>query len=382
MIHTRSLSLALLALAFLGAGAIGATREPPSSATPADLRARITPLLRAMESAVRAGDAPAYLALVDHRDPEFAREQKNWFADLKPHPVAQYDLSIEDDLESIAPDECTARLTTVWRMGEGPARHVTFLARFVRGESAWLYAGERWTETPGERVLVLRQSARAEETAKDVAKVLPGVRAHVHEEFEFPPEEPLLTRTQKVKLYTSMAQLQHSIYLSYTDALSGWNEPGEAIKILVRDGGRPERSEALLAHEYGHVASFALGEKINDAPWWALEGIAELMAQHYERSKARVERTVRAWAKTESLVDWDKLADFKGEALQHQDAVYTQGHAMLIYISDRFGRSPRNAWLRALAQGKTLDDATRDALKMPFPQLDHEWRASLLEPLK
>jgi hypothetical protein len=179
-----------------------------------------------------------------------------------------------------------------------------------------------------------------------------------------------------------MAHLQESIYLSYTDALSGWNEPGEAIKILVRDGGRPERSEALLAHEYGHCASFELGEKINDAPWWVLEGIAELMAQRYERSKGRVDRTVRAWAKTGSIIDWDKLADFKGEALQHQDAVYTQGHHMLMYITDRFGRAGRNAWLRDLAQGKSLDDATLAAFKIPFAQLDREWRESLAAPKK
>ncbi len=352
--------------------------------TPEDaprLREQLQTLLRSMEGAVRASDADAYLALVDRRDPEFAQEQKNWAADLKPHPPTLYELSLDDPSEGPS-HEARALLTTGWRMGDGPRRSVTFLARFTHGESGWLYAGEAWTGVEGDRALALYLARRAGETAKDVARVLPGVRAHVHEGFEFGADEPLVSRTQKVKLYTSMAHLQHSIYLSYTDPLSGWNEPGEAIKILVREGGRPERTESLLAHEYGHVASFALGEKINDAPWWALEGIAELCAQRYSGSWFGADRSCRAWAKTDAITDWDKLADFKGEALKHQHAVYTQGHHMLGYITQRWGRPGRNAWLRALAQGKTLDEATRAALSMPFDQLDREWRASLVAPEK
>ncbi len=125
-----------------------------------------------MEAAVRAGDRGAYLALIDQRDPEFVKEQHNWFADLKTHPATQFELALENDPEEISARECSARLTTTWSMGEGPSRHVTFPVRFVRGETGWLYAGERWIGLKGDRVLVLYLSPRAEETAKDVAKVL------------------------------------------------------------------------------------------------------------------------------------------------------------------------------------------------------------------
>jgi hypothetical protein len=37
--------------------------------------------------------------------------------------------------------------------------------------------------------------------------------------------------------------------------------------------------------------------------------------------------------------------------------------------------------MRAMAGGKTLDEATRAELGMPFEQLDKEWRASLNLPV-
>jgi len=76
-------------------------------------------------------------------------------------------------------------------------------------------------------------------------------------------------------------------------------------------------------------------------------------------------------------VDWDKLADFHGEAIQHQMNVYTQGHHMVSFVSTQFGRPGRNAWLRELSKGTSLDDATKKTLGISFAELDRRWRESV-----
>jgi hypothetical protein len=50
---------------------------------------------------------------------------------------------------------------------------------------------------------------------------------------------------------------------------------------------------------------------------------------------------------------------------------------MLGFISERFGRDRRNAWLAAMAQGQSLDEASRSALDQPFAEVDRAWRESL-----
>jgi hypothetical protein len=174
-----------------------------------------------------------------------------------------------------------------------------------------------------------------------------------------------------------MRHLQQSLYLSYTDPLDGWNEPGESIKLLAHEGTGKDALRALLAHEYGHVATFELGPRATDMPWWVLEGVADLSAQQYSDDWEAVDATVRRWAAKDALVGWERLADFHGEAPQHATHVYVQGHHMLGYISERFGRERRNAWMRAMANGATLDDATRNVLGLAFADLDTQWRQSL-----
>jgi hypothetical protein len=133
----------------------------------------------------------------------------------------------------------------------------------------------------------------------------------------------------------------------------------------------------LLAHEYGHCATFEYGPKTSDMPWWVLEGVAELSAEEFSRSKERVEMQVARWARRGELAPWDEMADFHKCPEKWQPQVYGQGHHILGYISDTWGRSGRNKWLKLMANGKSLDDATKEALGLSFAELDKKWRATL-----
>lgn len=349
-------------------------RETPE---PEGLRESLDQLLREMTAATAAADQTAYLARVASTDAVFYKEQQNWVRDLARAPVEHVELTLDPKPLKMENDAAVGILVTKWRMPGAKDRSISYPARFVRGEVGWAYAGENWLIHEGDHSKVFYEDESLKETAQAVAEILPDIRAHVHEGFELSDNKAVTERIQQVKLYTSMKHLQHSIYLSYVEGLSGWNEPDESIKILASPRSGKAMLRSLLGHEYGHVATFCLGPKANDMPWWILEGVAELSAEEYSRDGTRTDRMVKRWAQNGGIVDWDKLADFHGEALNYQQNVYTQGHHMVSFISETFGRHGRNAWMTAMAKGAKLEEATKAALGVSFDELDKKWRASI-----
>lgn len=335
---------------------------------PADLG----PTLDVMAEAVRAGDADAYLACVDASDPVLLKEQENWAKDLLIHRPAEFAVTLEPDEFAVQPDgSVVARLHMTWTMPEARKRSIEYPARFVHREGQWLYAGEQWVRVraPGVEVLVEPQLRNL---GVHIAAVLPSVRRRVDDMMG-----THVDRVQQVKVYQSMAHLQHSIYLSYTDPLGGWNEPGEAIKLLGSQAQNGRALRSLLAHEYGHCATFDLGPHATDIPWWALEGVAEHCSAVVTGSAARGARRVDSWARSGNLRTWDQLADFRGEAMNHQGHVYAQGHAMIAYLDERFGLDRVVDWLGHMAQGKSLEQSTREAFGGDWAEIDAAWREGL-----
>ena len=54
---------------------------------------------------------------------------------------------------------------------------------------------------------------------------------------------------------------------------------------------------------------------------------------------------------------------------------------MLKFITDSFGQTTRNNWVRTMAKGASLDEATREVLGMSFEELDRRWHEALeVEP--
>jgi hypothetical protein len=282
----------------------------------------------------------------------------------------------EDAVKVAGEGTAEAKLKWTWKVPEGRTRSVRFSGVFVRGDRGWLYAGEKWNEHKGEGCRVLYEDG-LEGVAELVAGTLPEVRRHVEKLYGLEGDETITKREQQIKLYTSMGHLQHSIYLSYSDGLSGWNEPNEAVKILAGRRMNEDMLRVLLGHEYGHVATFHMGPKSNEMPWWVLEGAAEMAAEKWAGNGAMTEARVRRWAQRGRLLKWGQLADFRGEAANHYAEVYAQGHAMLRHVSARFGQEACNRWLREMAQSADLEGATKTALGASFEEIDAAWWAGL-----
>jgi hypothetical protein len=102
---------------------------------------------------------------------------------------------------------------------------------------------------------------------------------------------------------------------------------------------------------------------------------AGLFRDSWERKNQRIVKL----AQSDNLREWDLLADFKGEAVNHGLHVYLQGWSMVDYIDRTFGKEKRNAWFTRLGHGDTLDQASRAALGIAFDELDTQWHASLMQ---
>lgn len=389
-------------------------------------RSAVEAAMRSMERAVLAADPAAYLLHVSQSDPVFRREQEHWAADLLLHKPLRFALTIADaappaprtaetPADSAAASSPSARpaeaatsapagsaidpapaprfdadraeftLAMDWTMADAAGtalkpRSVSFPVVFIREGDSWRFLGERWdtVTAPADPATGFHGTTFSfdpglRETAKGLAALMPAIRKSVDQSFGLN-----IARNQPIKLYTTTNHLLASIYLSYADPIGGWNEPGEAIKLLIRTGRSPDRFQSTLAHEYGHVASFELGPQATNMPWWALEGVAEYVARPFRPDAAlRADRRVRQWHKEGRLADWTAMADFRNTAPDLTGQVYTQSEHLIAFLTERFGDAARNRWLTTMAQGRSVDDATRDATKLSFEELDAQWRATL-----
>jgi hypothetical protein len=338
----------------------------------------------AMQSAIERDDVGAYMAQINPSDSVLITEHRAWFADLDVSPVNDLFIGLSPDEPVVLEDDgsAIAQLSITWQVpGEQESRRYDMPARFEpigSPNGQWHFAGRAWdiamTDTPGVRIYC---DEAHEPIAQLARERVPVLRDRIAEDMGIDPKLGDLHEVV-VKIYPRMRELQASIYPSYTAGISGWNEPGESIKILGRDEMKQDRLDPLLAHELGHAVSFEYGPEINFAPWWSLEGVAEVAAGLFRDSWESKNRRIAKLAQRDDLRDWDLLADFKGEAVNHAMHVYLQGWSMVDFIDRSFGKDARNAWFIRLGHGDTLNQASRSALGIGFDQLDARWRDELM----
>jgi hypothetical protein len=346
---------------------------------------RVHAVVDRMQSAIERGDAGGYMAQINPSDSVLTTEHRAWFADLRFSPVNDLVMALDTSAPVMLQDDGTAvaPLLITWHVpSEEAPRRYEMPARFEpigSRDGQWHFVGRAWEiallGTPGVRVY---SDERHEAIAQLAIERVPQIRDRIAEDLGIDPAQGALHEVV-VKIYPRMSELQASIYPSYIAGISGWNEPGESIKILGRDNMEQDRLDPLLAHEIGHAVSFEYGPVINLAPWWSLEGVAEVAAGLFRDSWERNNTRIARLAQKNDLRDWPLLADFKGEAVNHAMHVYLQGWSMIDYIDRTRGKDLRNAWFTRLGHGDTIDDATRTVMGIGFDELDAMWRNELMQ---
>jgi len=352
-----------------------------SVATGMSPQERVSESIHAMESAIIAGDLGAYMAQIDPEDVYFVHEQRAWVNDLARNPVSEFQIEpLEDLIVGITGRAAMMKVRMHWTLSADEIeRSIEMNAIFYpmgdEPDGPWRFAGRGWEiQLDDETGIRVRADRKHQELASNVMMIAPEIAAQIEKDLDRTLSTPL-----SVKIYSTMQALQFSIAPGYLDPLSGWNEPGESIKILGRDSMSADRVSTLLAHEIGHAVSFEFGKDIIDAPWWSLEGIAELMTDRY-RSTPPDDRIVGI-AKQVARGDrrsWDQLSDFKGEALNHTMYVYSQGWSMVRYITERYGSAARNEWFDAMGRGMDVHEATQMVFNISFADLDRAWEQEMI----
>jgi hypothetical protein len=334
--------------------------------------AQIAGLLESRSQAVLALDRETFLAGIATVEPEFLVEQASWFDDLFRSPLSEYRMAV--DALDVAGEQAAGAVEEEWRYPEGRGRTIRYEALFLLEEGTWRFAGPNFATYSSEQFAVRAYPAYAT-LAIGLLPILEELYGVISADLGMG-----LSRRAVVKLYPSEELLQGSIYPSYVQSLSGWNEPREAIKIRVRSGTTAAGLRVLLAHELTHNLMFERAGGSHGAfPWWVEEGTAEHEAGFFLSAAARAERDAAfaRIARAGQLVDWEAIADFHTASPSAFPRAYDQGRSMIAYITGRFGREARNAWLDAMAAGNAIEIATVDVLGLPFGRLSSDWRASL-----
>ena len=153
------------------------------------------------------------------------------------------------------------------------------------------------------------------------------------------------------------------------------------VSVALRRNGQVANASSTLRHELAHLA---LGAAIGDrAPHWLHEGFAY---QHSgEWSWDRTE-TLAGMAWFGGIVPLEQLdQSFPAEEAPANRA-YAESYDFVGYLSrrgrwddgaDQGNRWPFRQWLRAIGQGKSLDEASIKAFGKPLHALFDEWRESL-----
>ncbi len=362
------------------------TRAPRVTPSPTPLSAiefELNRTVARMERAVQTGNLDTYLSFVWPGDPIFLAEHTAWARDWVEHPLAVFEVELFN-IRTLSPETAIARMSWRWRQaartGDGSAGGTTMSVLFYRQDDRWLFAGEHWTtaDAPGFRLYYLTDVVDNSQQAQAMLDYLPEVHAAVTRAFAYTPQQ-----TAHIKLYESPTVLFNWTRLSQPD-LTSWNAPGQAIKLtLTPIGTAPD--ESVVAREYTRFLLFELAGGVREHfPWWLEEGIADYggslfstLSQRNRTFKRIAALALAPETSDERLLRWDELADPDALSADERDLAIRQAFVLVHYITEAHGIEARNAWIRAIAGGQSLDGACRSVLGLSFANLDAAWRAWL-----
>ncbi|CAM3192625.1 Peptidase MA-like domain-containing protein [Deinococcus saxicola] len=330
-------------------------------------------LAGALQTAARAGDAAAYQKLL-RADATFAVEGPNFAADLErvPQPTATYLFS------GIRMDglRASARLSLSWERQPGKMSRVTLPITLFKVGEVWRYGGETWQALPaGKYSLLALDVPGLPDRAAAIAPLLVRAAAQVRETLR------LRVPDATVKVYPDMTVLSASVALSL-QPVGGWNEPGEAIKLVLLDGANSDQELLrVLSHEFTHLSvSAVVGEgKDKRVPWWLHEGLADFVARAYwtpGAAESRRER-VAGYAKGD-WVPLSELTDFNAVPESQWKYVYAQGLGLVEFLANTCGKDAPMRLALAFAETGEADEAAQALDFFSFSDLEMQVRAWLV----
>lgn len=387
---TRKSALSIvLALALLAVGCttaapteqqavveLPASEAPPQEEETLDDAAQIRALVSEMQDAVLSSDRDLYLSNVDLvSDPVFAVEHSRWADDWADKAyVSRISMEVDDIL--VNGDTASATMSVSWRnnIDDMPGAQASYPVQFTRNADGWLYAGESWYTIEGETFRVHAMPG-LESVAEEVANRFPEVYDFATSSLDHTPSARV-----EVKLYHTREALGANTLLSLP-LITGWNEPGESIKLYGSDLTILLR---VIAHEATHFITFDMADTGHgNYPWWVMEGIAEYVSTTFaEPGSSRFDEAhsfAQGLVENDSLVPWEDISDFETTPVSLWRYVYPQGYAFVAFVTETYGEDSRNEWLHLMATEMEIEEATQAAFGLTFDELSDAFVVWLTE---
>lgn len=198
---------------------------------------------------------------------------------------------------------------------------------------------------------------------REVLEVLEDAYREVGRTFgrAYPPT-PIQVSLYTVEGFSESTQLGEHVGAVYD---------GTKIRCPVIDKhGKRLPSDELrrrLVHEYVHVVVHHIAKQ--NVPWWLNEGLAESLSGELSSKEIRMLQRAR---ETDSL---HRLSDLSGDQLALLDVAtlrlaYTQSHATVGFLKQRFGTRRFATLLEALAQGDDPEVALRRSFRYTYRTLE------------
>ncbi len=338
--------------------------------------AQTTPgaLVGALQTAARAGDAAAYQRLL-YLDGTFVMEGPNFAADLGrvPQPTATYLFS---GIRMDGP-RASARLSLGWERVPGQMSRVSLPVTLFKVGEVWRYGGESLQALPaGKYSLLVLDMPGLPERAAIVAPLLSQAAVRVRDTLGLEVPD-----AAAVKVYPDMTVLSASVALSL-QPVGGWNEPGEAIKLVLPSSANPiNELLRVLSHEFTHLSvSEAAGQgRDKRIPWWLHEGLADFVARAYWTPGAAESRRERVAGYARG--DWvplSELTDFNAVPENQWKCVYAQGLGLVEFLADTRGKDAPMRLALAFAETGEADGAARVLDFSSFSDLETQVRGWLV----
>jgi hypothetical protein len=272
---------------------------------------------------------------VDPENKVLFAEEMHWFEDLEEYPAQEF--AYESELVGLDGELAIVDLHVRYRVPnvEWSSLPVHYRAQFVNRDGLWYYADLEFSEERSEHFV---HKYEHEDYGRHAARLLAGAeRAYeqVTSDLEGYPETPI-----EIKLYHQSDVFRYSIYMSM-HRITGWNEPGEAVKLNI--SGREEFLERgaglVIAHELTHAALFAKGVQHGALH----EGICEFEAIRFDPVTGNVrlrryQREVYDLVRSKRPITLEDLANWREVSADDLHYFYSVGWDFVTYLRKRFGR--------------------------------------------
>jgi hypothetical protein len=318
-----------------------------------ELLQQIDEFIELKEQAVRKRDESLFISLLNQNNKKYVREATNWFRDAITFMDPD---SFRLQILKVTPLDMTQFKVTLNQSYRKDGKRIDLIynAILVFGEKGWVDGDVAFHQIKKGHILVKFDHFSLKTMALDGATLLERAVVYFKSKFDWEPDG------FELKLYRDPELFRQSVKFSLPKWAGGWNEYGESIKWIGKEGYDSLVYHSGLVHETTHQM---LGEMTNDnAAYWMHEGLATMYELEWVEKELGRKVTFRPqpllWTANEMLyVRLEELDRTKA------GIYYYQAYLMMTFMEEQYGEQAIAKWMLELKESPYIEGTTSDKMK-------------------